>query len=195
MGQEPGEVRQGIEETRAEMSETVDALAYKADVPSRVKDTVADKRDRLKAQMSGAGLRVSDATPDGSDIKHGASEAVGIAQENPLGLALGGVAAGFIAGLVIPSTRVENERLGPVADEVKEKARETGEEAFERGKEVAQQAASSATETAQQAAGEQAEELRSNVQERSEDIKQDVQERSSAQTSSQPPPVVPPARS
>ena len=60
MGQEPGEVRQGIEETRAEMSETVDALAYKADVPSRVKDTVADKRDRLKAQMSGAGSRVSD---------------------------------------------------------------------------------------------------------------------------------------
>ena len=35
------------------MSETADALAYKADVPSRVKGTVADKRDRLKAQMWG----------------------------------------------------------------------------------------------------------------------------------------------
>jgi gas vesicle protein len=120
---------------------------------------------------------------------------VGIAQENPLGLAFGGVAVGFIAGLVIPSTRVENERLGPVADEVKDKARDTGQEAFERGKEVAQQAASSATETAQQAAGEQAEELRSNVQERSEDIKQDVQEQSSARTSPQQPPAVPPAQS
>ena len=50
MGQEPGEVRQGIERTRADMSDTVDALAHKADVPSRIKESVADKRDRLRQQ-------------------------------------------------------------------------------------------------------------------------------------------------
>jgi gas vesicle protein len=184
MGQEPSEVRREIEETRADMSDTVDALAYKANVPTRVKDSVAEKRDRLKSQMSGAGSRVSEATPDGSDIKQGANQAVGIAQENPVGLALGGVAVGFIAGLMIPSSRVEDQHLGPVADEVKDKARETGQEALERGKEVAQQAASSATEAAQEAAGEQADELRSNVQERAEDVKQ--QEHSPGATSSQP---------
>ena len=61
---------------------------------------------------------------------------------------------GFVAGLLIPSTRVENEKLGPIADQVKDKAKATGEEAVERGKEVAQQAGQSAKETAQQAGPE-----------------------------------------
>jgi ElaB/YqjD/DUF883 family membrane-anchored ribosome-binding protein len=161
MGQEPGEVRQGIEQTRADMSETVDALAHKADVPSRIKESVADKRDRLKQQMSGTTSRVSEATPDGSDVRQGARRAAGIAQENPIGLALGGVAVGFVVGLALPSTRVEDERIGPMSDDVIQTARETGQEALERGKEVAQQTVSSAAETAQEAASEQAEQMRS----------------------------------
>ena len=54
MGQEPGEIRQEIEETRAQMGDTVDALAYKADVKTRVKESIADKRDRLCAGLAGA---------------------------------------------------------------------------------------------------------------------------------------------
>jgi hypothetical protein len=30
-----------------------------------------------------------------------------------------------VGGLLIPSTRVEDEKIGPMADEVKEKAKET----------------------------------------------------------------------
>jgi ElaB/YqjD/DUF883 family membrane-anchored ribosome-binding protein len=161
MGQEPGEVRQGIERTRADMSDTVDALAHKADVPSRIKESVADKRDRLRQQMSGTASRVNEATPDGSDVTQGARRAAGIAQENPIGLALGGVAVGFIVGLTLPSTTVEDQRLGPISDDVKQTARETGQEALERGKEVAQQTASTAVETAQEAASQQADEMRS----------------------------------
>src|SRR5215210_3328864 len=52
---------------------------------------------------------------------------LGVAQENPIGLALGSVAVGFVAGMLVPSTRVEDERLGPMADEVKERAKETGQ--------------------------------------------------------------------
>jgi hypothetical protein len=44
----------------------------------------------------------------------------------------------------MPSTWVEDERLGLVADQVKEKARETGQEALERGGQVATEAASRA---------------------------------------------------
>jgi hypothetical protein len=94
-------------------------------------------------------------------VTQGARRAAGIAQENPIGLALGGVALGFVVGLALPSTRVEDQRLGPIADDVKQTARETGQEALERGKEVAQQTASSAVETAQEAASEQADEMRS----------------------------------
>jgi ElaB/YqjD/DUF883 family membrane-anchored ribosome-binding protein len=160
------------------MGDTVDQLAQKADIPGRVKESVADKRDRLKQQMQGTAARVSDATPD---VREGAQQAVGVAEENPLGLALGGVAVGFLVGMAIPSTRIEDERVGPMADEVKHRAIETGQEAVERGKQVAQDAAEAATESAQEAASnvketvqesgrEQAEELRSSGEQQAPEV-------------------------
>ena len=130
MGQEPDRIRAEIEQTRAEMSETVDALGYKADVKSRAKDSIVGVKDRIAG-----------GTPDSGDVKDKARQARSVAQENPLGLAIGAVAVGFVAGLLIPSTRVEDEKFGSVADDVKEKVKETGQEAVERGKQVAQDAA------------------------------------------------------
>ena len=130
MGQDPSEIRQEIEEAREHMGETVEALAYKTDVKSRAKDSIADKRDRLKDQISGVTSRASDTTPSTQDIKQGARKAAGVAQENPLGLAVGGVAVGFLVGMLLPTTRIEDEKVGPVADQVKEKAKETGHEAM-----------------------------------------------------------------
>ena len=161
MGQESSDIREEIERTRTEMGDTVDALAHKADVKSRVKESVADKRERLRAQMMGTRSRLGDTTPDGEQVKEGAQRVVGIAEENPIGLALGGAAAGFLVGMMIPSTRIEDERVGPIADQVKEQAIETGQEAIERGKDVAGQAAETAKEAGQQQAGE----LKSSAQE------------------------------
>jgi ElaB/YqjD/DUF883 family membrane-anchored ribosome-binding protein len=141
MGEDPNLIRADIERTRAEMGDTVDALGYKADVKSRTKDRV----NRLTG-------RVSDATPDKQQVKRAAS----VAQENPVGLAVGGVAAGFLLGMLVPSSRVEDEKIGPMADQVKDQIKETGEEALDRGKEVAQQAAQSAKDTAQEAGREHA---------------------------------------
>jgi hypothetical protein len=160
MGQEASEIREEIEQTRAEMGDTVDALAHKTDVKSRVKESFADKKERLRAQMTGTTSRIGDAAPSGSEVKQGAQQAVGVAEENPIGLALGGLAAGFLAGMMLPSTRIEDERLGPIADDMKEKAVETGQEAIERGKDVAGQVAEQAVETAKEASREQAEEMR-----------------------------------
>jgi Tfp pilus assembly protein FimT len=67
-----------------------------------------------------------------------------------LGIAAGAVAFGFLVGLAVPSTRVEDERLGTVADQVKDQVKQTGHEAVERGRDVVQQAAGSAVETAKQ---------------------------------------------
>jgi hypothetical protein len=144
MGEDPEAIRADIERTRAEMGDTVDALGYKADIKSRAKE------------------KLSRATPDGQQMKRAASAA----QENPLGLAIGGIAVGFLAGLLVPSTRVEDEKLGPIADQVKDQAKETGQEALDRGKEVAQQAAT----TAKEAGREQAGELRDSTQERAQTV-------------------------
>ena len=166
MGEDPGSIRQEIETTRGEMGETVEALAHKADVPGRVKESIADKRDRFKDAMSGAGTKVGEATPSTGDVKHGAGQVVGIAQENPLGLAIGGVAVGFLVGLALPTTQIENERIGPIADDVKEKVKETGQEAVESGKQVAQDAATAASDAVSESGREQAEELRSSAQDK-----------------------------
>ena len=50
MGQDPSQIREEIEQTRSEMGDTVDALAHKTDVKSRVKESFATRR-------SGCGAR------------------------------------------------------------------------------------------------------------------------------------------
>jgi gas vesicle protein len=150
VGQEPDRIRAEIEQTRADMSETVDALGYKADVKSRAKENLQDKKDSAKESIVGVKDRIVGGTPDSDEVKHKAKKAASVAQENPLGLAIGAVAVGFIAGMLIPSTRVEDEKLGGMADDVKAKVKETGSEALERGKQVAQEAAQTVKESGQE---------------------------------------------
>jgi ElaB/YqjD/DUF883 family membrane-anchored ribosome-binding protein len=171
VGKDPSEIREEIGQTRGDMGETVEALGHKADVKTRAKESVADKRGRVKERITGAGSTVGDATPDADEVKQGAKRAVGVAQENPIGLAVGSVAVGFVAGMLVPTTRVEDEKLGPVADQVKERVKETGQEALERGKEVVQDAAESAKETAQESGEQQAQELRETADRKAQEVK------------------------
>src|SRR3954447_569630 len=99
MGQDPDAIRAEIEETRAQMGDTVDALGYKADVKGRAKDKVSETKDRITGAVGGMTGRVSEATPDGDQVSRQARRAASTAQENPLGLAIGSVAVGFLAGL------------------------------------------------------------------------------------------------
>jgi ElaB/YqjD/DUF883 family membrane-anchored ribosome-binding protein len=192
MGQDPDAIREDIEQTRSDMSETVEAIGYKADVPSRAKDKVSETVDSVKNKVSDTATRakeavvgtasraddamsettsrVGEATPSGGQVKQQAKRAVGLAQENPLGLAVGAVALGFLAGLAVPSTRMENQRLGPVADQVKDKVKETGQEALDRGTEVAQEVASSATETAKQSTQEHGQDLAQSAKQNTQDL-------------------------
>jgi gas vesicle protein len=171
MGQDPGEIRQEIEEAREHMGETVEALGYKTDVKSRAKESIADKRDRLKDQITGVTGAASDATPSTDDVKQGARKAAGVAQENPLGLAIGGVAIGFLVGMLLPTTRVEDDKLGPMADQVKDKARETGQEAMEHGKQVAQDVAGQAKETVKESGQEHAQQVASSAQDKAQEVR------------------------
>jgi ElaB/YqjD/DUF883 family membrane-anchored ribosome-binding protein len=157
------------------MEGTVDALGYKADVKTRAKESLQDTRDSAKEsvmtatrsvreKLVGAKDSVSD-TPDGEQIKQQARQAKGLAQENPVGLALGAVAVGFVAGLLIPATRVEDDKLGAASDQVIEKAKETGQEALEHGKQVAQETAQSAQETLKDSAQQHGQEVKESAQE------------------------------
>jgi len=181
MGQDPDAIRQDIEQSRAEMSETVEAVGYKADVPSRAKDAVSDKVENMKSKVSdtatrakeavvGTASRAGDATPSRGQVKQAGRRAAGMAKENPLGLAIGAAALGFLAGLAVPSTRVEDEKLGPVADQVKVKVKETSQEALDRGKQVAQEVASTAADTAKEQTQEHGQDLAQSVTQNAQDL-------------------------
>ena len=173
-------MRDEIQQTRSQMSETVQALGHKADVKSRVKESISGKKDAVVGTVSSGKdavvgtadslvSRVSGVVPDREQVKQGARK-VGIARENPLGLAIGGAAVGFLAGLLAPSTRVEDEKIGQVADQVKGTVRETGQEALDRGKQVAQEAVATARDTARERAQEQGQEMAESVKESAREV-------------------------
>jgi hypothetical protein len=153
VGEEPDRIRAEIEQTRADMTDTVDALGYKADVPSRAKEKIVGVKDKLAGS-----------TPDTEQVKQKARRGAGIAQENPLGLAIGSVAVGFVAGMLLPSTRMEDEKLGEASDTVIAKAKETGQEALEHGKQVAQDAADAAKESGREHAQQVKDSAQENAQ-------------------------------
>lgn len=194
MGEESAAIREEIEQTRHSMEDTVDAISYKTDVKSRLQENVEEKKsamtdaiDNVKRTISGKASSASDRSPDASDVKATGRQAkakakrgVRMAESNPLGLGLGALAAGFLAGLIAPSTRLEDEQIGELADNVKEHIVETGQEALERGKEVAQESAHAAVEaakeTAQEQGQEQGQELADSAKQHTESAKGDAKE-------------------
>jgi len=200
VGQDPEVIRREIEQTRAEMTDTVDALGYKADVKTRTKENVQGKVDSVKEKItgatgtvtdkvsgatgtvsdkvSGATGTVSDRTPSGQEVKQKGKQAVGIAQSNPLGLAIGSTALGFLVGMLIPETQKEHDTFGEMADTVKDQVKDTASEALDRGKQVAQevgqQTAQTAKETAQSAAQEHGSELKDSAADSAQQVRQQV---------------------
>src|SRR3954465_15952325 len=99
MGQDPSQIRNDIEDTRARMGDTAEALGHKADVPGRAREAVADKVDKRKSKFTGAKESVAEGYYGRTDVKQGAQQAVGIAKENPVGLAMGSSTVGCLAAL------------------------------------------------------------------------------------------------
>jgi hypothetical protein len=162
VGETSDHIREDTAQTLGRIGETVEAIGYKTDVKSRVKDNIAEKKDAVVSRVTGA-------MPDGEQVKSGARR-VGLSKQNPLGLAIAAGAAGFVVGTLLPSTNVEDERLGEMSDQVGEKAREAGQEALERGKDVAREAVDSAKDTAGEQTSSQAEEMASSLRDKAQEV-------------------------
>jgi hypothetical protein len=162
MGQDPSDIRAELEQTRSRVGDEVDALSYKTDVSARVGDYVDNKKQAVKDKLTGARDAVTGTASKGVPSGESVGRVKDTAERNPIGLAVGAAAVGFVVGLAIPSTRVENEHVGEMSDRLVEAAKETAGDAVERGKQVAQDAA----ETARESGREQGQELASNLQDR-----------------------------
>ena len=168
MGEDTSVIRAQIEQTRERVGDEVDALSYKTDVGARVGDYVDEKKEAVKSKFTGTKDSVKGVVPDRQAAERGAHQLRSTAESNPLGLAIGGVAVGFLVGTLIPQTRVENENVGEMSDRVTEAAKDTASEAVDRGKQVAQEAAGAAVETAKESGREQGQELGATLQDRTQ---------------------------
>lgn len=83
------------------------------------KNSVMDRMQDAKDAIGSAGMRVRDVTV-----------------ENPIAMLLAGMAVGFLVGMMLPVSRFESDRIGPMTDQVKDKMREAGGEIVRRGGEV-----------------------------------------------------------
>ena len=162
MGDSTSEIREEIAQTRERLAETAGAVAYKADVPTRMKDSIGGTTTRVKDRIGGvfgpAGDRASDAGSAVGDVasdardraSSGLGSAASMARENPMGAFVGGIAAGLLLGLMIPKTRMEQDRFGDRATELMDQATERvadlGHRAMDKEKEMIQRVGDRVTE-------------------------------------------------
>jgi hypothetical protein len=137
------------------MGETVEAIAYKTDLPSRARDNVNDRIETIKGKVSDT---LSSATGALSGAAASAKATVGsaaaampspndglrnigsAASANPLGLAIGALAVGFLVGLCLPVSDIERERVGRIGEQMTEQAKSAAAGAIEQGKAAVTQA-------------------------------------------------------
>ncbi|AMM31102.1 hypothetical protein SA2016_0405 [Sinomonas atrocyanea] len=141
MSQNPEEVRQNIEQTRARLGYDVDAVADKV-TPShiahrqteKIKGAMTDMKDRVMGTAE-------DARASTRDTVHGAGDTVGHAQEgvvrktrgNPLAAGLIAFGAGLLVSSLVPASEKEQE----LADTLKDKAQPLTEQVTGAAREVA----------------------------------------------------------
>jgi ElaB/YqjD/DUF883 family membrane-anchored ribosome-binding protein len=144
MGKDSSELRQEIGDTRDRMGDTVDAIAYKTDVPSRIGDRVDAVKSSITGTVGGLKDKAADMVPDMSDVQSKARGAAHVVRENPIGLLLGMAAIGFLVGSLIPTTQIEQENLGPIGDQLKEQAQDRIADTISSAREVVSDAVTQA---------------------------------------------------
>ena len=93
----PEEIREEIARTRAEVGDTVAALAEKSDVKAQARQRIEDLKANARQRGERLRTRARDSSPEGA--RQGAEQLVAKARENPAPVALGGAAlVGFLLG-------------------------------------------------------------------------------------------------
>ena len=151
----------------------VSRVTGKMPSPGAVASEANDMASSVSDAASSAASRVGDALPDTREVKRQARQAVSVAQENPIGLAVGSIAVGFLAGMLIPRTQMEDERFGELSDELKEQARDVGREALDQGRDLAEEVGQRATDIAREGAKEHGRQLTESARESVQSLTED----------------------
>lgn len=128
------------------LEETAGALKRGAATSAKaVSEGAGSARDAISERSTAAGRAIergqSDAAgllPESADLRRRAEAGLRAARSNPIPIAMGALALGALAGVLLPSTRAEDERIGPMADELKQEGLDAGGDAVRRGREAAE---------------------------------------------------------
>jgi len=155
------------EQAREKASYLADQAREKAsDISHRTHDALHSARETISDVGEQVGDRVSHAARYARDQAMHATEVVQrtanrageqvteLYEENPLALGAVALAAGLVGGLALPSTRREDELIGPARDKIVDKAKDIGREVAQAGKEVARTVAQTAKEESQRSQGQ-----------------------------------------
>lgn len=97
---EPDEIRADIEATRAELGDTVEALAEKTDVKQQAKSRLDERKAQLKARAGAVREKIGNASPE--QAQQGAGQLAEHARQQPMPYAAGAAfAAGLLVGILI----------------------------------------------------------------------------------------------
>lgn len=184
---------------KEKISDAGDALSAKA---TELKNTITDSATSAKEAVmetfqsarGKSSLAAQRAKRKGTRLYDDASQRLGTfadntmtkyqngLRENPMGLVLGALGIGVLAGVLSPVTRREEELYGEYSDQITDKLKESGEEFIEKGKRVGARVANVALDEAEKASVETdglasvAEELKSTVSDVVSKVKEEGQD-------------------
>ena len=187
MGKSASEVRTDIEDTRREMSDTIDAIADRTS-PRRIVDRrrrafangwrSARERvmGRAESTASGAGDRARQLSESARDTAGSVVDTarqvpdtvLSETQGNPVAVGLVAFGAGLLAASLIPPSEPEQRLAGTLRDQVQPLQNElkaAGQQVVEDVKSTAQQGAEQVKQRASEAAGTVQEDVKSSAQE------------------------------
>ena len=144
MGEDPTVIQQEIAATRERLGDATSALADKANVAAKV----TQKLDAVREETAGRSPKEILSAEELRRVSHGIA---GVARKNPIGFAIGAGAIGFVIGMLLPTTDIEDEKFGGASDRLKADVGEAGHEALEHAREAGSEALESAARVGQAA--------------------------------------------
>jgi ElaB/YqjD/DUF883 family membrane-anchored ribosome-binding protein len=130
-----------------------DAMGRASEAVGGARERMSDLAGKARETTSGAYQKVSNSVSSAMDTVSSkmpsTSRVTNFIQEEPMVLAGIGVALGAIIGAMLPTTRMEEEYVGPTAGALKEQAKDAAREQWERGKEMAAEGWDQAKDAAQ----------------------------------------------
>jgi ElaB/YqjD/DUF883 family membrane-anchored ribosome-binding protein len=169
------------------------AMEQVQDAASQVVGQVADKAQQAREQIGQLGSQVTDKTQSLSEqTRQQVSEvtirtqqqAHHMLEDNPLAVGAAALAVGAVIGLLLPSTRRENEMVGPYRDQVVEKAQSVAGTVAQRVQEVVQEVKPEVEQLAHRVVEQVKPEVEQLGQRVAGDLKQTAQEAASEATGS-----------